>query len=400
MNSSASGESRDTDARLAALEAENWALRAGQADLRRLLDAVDSIVWDFDLSTWQFTFVSAQAERILGYPMERWNGGYDFWKSLIHPEDRTWAVEFCERMSAAGQDHDFDYRLLAADGRVVWIHDRVRVVMEGGKPVRLNGIMADISERKRAEEERRQFEARLLQAQKFESLGVLAGGMAHEFNNQMTAVLGYADLAAEQLPAESPLVPMLEHVGRAARRVADLTAQMLAYSGKGRLVVQRMDLSALVRGMAQLLETVVSAKAVLTLDCADGLPPVEGDPSQLRQVVMNLLTNASDALGERGTIAVRTGAEHLDGLALQSPHAAADLAPGRYVRLEVADSGCGMDAAMQGRIFDPFFSTKFTGRGLGLAAVLGIVRGHQGLMKVTSAPGAGTIFRVWFPAAS
>jgi hypothetical protein len=174
---------------------------------------------------------------------------------------------------------------------------------------------------------------------------------------------------------------------------------MLAYSGKGHFVIQAVDLSRLVHEMVQLLQTVVSRKAVFLFECAAGLPAIEADVAQLRQVVMTLITNASDALeGEAGLIRVRTGVLHLDQPALHSPYAT-DARPGDYVFLEVADTGLGMSPEVQARIFDPFFTTKFTGRGLGLAAVLGIVRGHRGAIKVSSTPGEGSSFQVLFPRA-
>jgi PAS domain S-box-containing protein len=284
------------------------------------------------------------------------------------------------------------------DGRrhwVVWSHTELRDARGAVEFVLATGI--DVSERRRAEEDRRQFEARLQQTQKQESLGVLAGGVAHDFNNLLTAILGYADLALRGLPPDSPARDNLTQIVGGARRAAELARQMLAYAGKGTLVVQPVRLSRLVRDMADLLKVSISKKCALWYLFADNLPAIEGDPTQLRQVIMNLVINASEAIGDReGTITVRTEAVTCDRAALAAHHLGDGLREGRYVCLEVSDTGGGMAEETRARIFDPFFTTKFTGRGLGLATVLGIVRAHRGAIQVRSEPGRGTTFRILF----
>jgi two-component system, cell cycle sensor histidine kinase and response regulator CckA len=234
--------------------------------------------------------------------------------------------------------------------------------------------------------------------QKLESLGVLAGGIAHDFNNLLVGMLGHAGLALLETPPESPLRDRIQQIETCAVRAADLTNQMLAYSGKGRFLVQPTNLTDVVREMANLLRTAISKSARLDLRLAARLASISGDATQLRQVVMNPITNASDAIGERsGVITIETGMMQATRADLASAYAAA-VDPGEYVYLEVRDTGCGMDAETQQRIFDPFFTTKFSGRGLGLAAVVGIVRGHTGAVTIQSAPRKGTTFRVLFPA--
>ncbi len=256
-------------------------------------------------------------------------------------------------------------------------------------------------ERKRAEEERQRLETQMRHAQKLESLGVLAGGIAHDFNNLLVGILGNTGLALMDLAPDAPARPLLEEVEKAALRAAELSRQMLAYSGRGRFQVQVFQLNSLVEEMTNLLVASISKKARLEFDFARGVPSVEGDPTQVRQVVMNLITNASDALSDQaGSIRIRTGAMAADRRYLLGLFPDAGLAEGNYVFLEVADTGCGMDAETQARVFDPFFTTKFQGRGLGMAAVLGIVRGHKGAIKIDSAPGQGTTFRVLFPASA
>ena len=240
---------------------------------------------------------------------------------------------------------------------------------------------------RRGEQDRLELERQMFQAQKLESLGVLAGGIAHDLNNMLTPVIGFAELAAHALPPGSPASGLLEEVGKNAQRAADLVQQILAYAGKGRFVIQAVDLSGLVREMGALLRAAVSIGTEMGYDLAPTLPPVEADATQLRQVVMNLVTNASEAVaGGGGTVTVRTGS---------IPAAATP--GGMDVFLEVSDTGVGMSADVIRKIFDPFFTTKFTGRGLGLAVVQGIARGHGGSLQVRSEPGNGSTFRLVLP---
>jgi signal transduction histidine kinase/ActR/RegA family two-component response regulator len=248
-------------------------------------------------------------------------------------------------------------------------------------------------------------EAQSRHVQKLESLGVLAGGIAHDFNNLLHVVLGNADIALSRLPVRSPAREPLEEVVRATIRAADLTRQMLAYSGKGAFVVRHLDLSSEVREMATLLRTAISKQASLVWELASGLPAVNADATQIRQIVMNLITNASDSLHDApGTVTLRTGVVEREELNDPSFGAAVedDEPPTQgeepFVYLEVCDTGGGMTPDTLQHIFDPFFSTKFAGRGLGLAAVMGIVRSHQGLIRIRTEPGQGTSFRVLFPA--
>ncbi len=260
-------------------------------------------------------------------------------------------------------------------------------------------IVWDVTDRKRAEEAKVSLERQVQQAQKMESLGVLAGGIAHDFNNILMAVLGHAELALDEISPMSPARRSITEITTAARRAADLCRQMLAYAGKASFALERVGLRDLVEEMAHLLKTAISKKAILNLNLERGLPPIEADPSQIRQIVMNLLINASEAIGDRsGVITVSVGATRCDEEYLRKTELHDGLSPGLYVHLEIADTGSGMDAETRSRIFEPFFSTKFTGRGLGLAAVLGIVRAHKGALKVYSEPGKGTTFKMLFPA--
>ena len=264
---------------------------------------------------------------------------------------------------------------------------------------RTSMLRQETRERQRSEAERSKLEVQFHESQKLESLGVLAGGIAHDFNNLLVGILGNAGLIRRDLPPDSPHLRLLQRIEIAADRAAELANQMLAYSGKTQFVLEACDLGRLVVEMAALLETSISKKARLVLHSAEDRFTIRADLTQVRQVVMNLITNASDALpDEGGTVTVRVGriddeTEAPAGLARDGDGAATPA-----VFLEVSDTGCGMDQETRARIFDPFYSTKFEGRGLGLAAVLGIVRGHQATIQVDSEPGQGSTFRIVFPA--
>jgi signal transduction histidine kinase/ActR/RegA family two-component response regulator len=259
-------------------------------------------------------------------------------------------------------------------------------------------LKREIVEREAAEEARRAIEAKVLEVQKLESLGVLAGGIAHDFNNLLVAILGNASLALLDLPEDSPARQSIADIEIASQRAAELARQMLAYSGRSRFLIEPIELSELIRELMTLLQVSIGKSVVIKLDLPAEPIVVDADAAQIRQVVMNLVINAADAIGERsGVVTIRVRDLEAKAMDLADAHPGANLASGHYAALEVADTGMGMDAATQARIFDPFFTTKFAGRGLGLAAVLGIVRGHGGALRVYSEAGQGSTFRIVLP---
>ncbi|WP_224982479.1 ATP-binding protein [Geomonas agri] len=259
-------------------------------------------------------------------------------------------------------------------------------------------IAVDMTERRRLEQENRLIEAQMLHVQKLESLGVLAGGIAHDFNNILMVVLGNADLALLRVPPDSPACENLIQIEQAASRAADLARQMLAYSGRGSFIIEKLDLNRVVQDMGPMLDVSISKKALLRYDFEADIPAISGDATQLRQVILNLVINASEAMEEgTGLISISTRRMYCDRTYLSESWIDDRLPEGCYVVLEVSDTGCGIDREVIPKIFDPFFTTKFTGRGLGMAAVLGIVRAHKGAIKVYSEKGKGSSFRLLLP---
>jgi PAS domain S-box-containing protein len=363
---------------------------------QELFENATDIIYTQDL-TGNFTSFNKAAESATGYTPDE--ASKINMESVIAPEYLDLARGMMSRKITGGDPTRYELEIVRKDGRRVPLEVSSRLISEGGKPVGIQGTARDISARKCAEEEKLSLERQVQQAQKMESLGVLAGGIAHDFNNILMAVLGHAELALEGIPQTSPARGNLTDIATAAQRATDLCRQMLAYAGKASFALERVGLRDLVEEMADLLKTTISKKAILTLNLEKDLPPIQADPSQIRQIVMNLIINASEAIGDRdGVITVSVGTTRCDEEYLQKTELHDDLPPGPYVHLEVTDTGSGMDAETQLRIFEPFFTTKFTGRGLGLAAVLGIIRAYKGALKVSSDPGKGTTFKVLFPA--
>jgi PAS domain S-box-containing protein len=377
-------ERRAADPRLAAVLAElkdfKWALDA------HAIVAVTDLQGRITYANDKFSAISHYSrEELLGQDHRIINSHHhpkaffaDLWQTIL--AGRIWKGEIQNR---------------AKDGTCYWVDTTIVPLLDAhGKPEQFVSIRADITQRKLGEEA-------LRQAQRLESLGVLAGGIAHDFNNLLTSILGNCNLGTLSLPSESPVHAYLDQIEKASVRAADLTRQMLAYAGKGRIAVAPVDLNWLVTGMRPLLEASAFQNADLQFQLSPGIPEITGDPAQVQQMVLNLITNAWEAIGERsrGTITLRTGQRVL-AKAVPSPGAPSmPVPPGCYVTLEVADTGCGMSPDILGRIFDPFFSTKFMGRGLGLSALMGILLGHGGSIQVESEPGQGSCFRLFLPVA-
>ncbi len=362
---------------------------------RDIFDNIADPVYIADMSG-KIIAANAQASRELCYSNEELLALNILDLDAVYATPELLSAHFVNLQESGEMFHEAIHR--RKDGSQFPVELNVRLIDFGGQQSVL-GVARNISERKQAEDDRHKLEQQLLHAQKLESLGVLAGGIAHDFNNILMAIIGNADLALMRISKESPAVENLHRIEKAAVRAADLAKQMLAYSGKGKFVIEHIDLNMLMEEMLHMLEVSVSKKAVLRINQHQPLPPVEADATQMRQIVMNLVINASEAIGDRsGFITITTGCMVCDRNYLKDVWLDENLSAGQYVYLEIADSGCGMDKDTLAKLFDPFFTTKFTGRGLGMAAVLGIVRGHRGAIKVYSEVDKGTAFKILLPA--
>ncbi len=384
---------RDISARRRAEEA----LRTSETRYRTLAENIDLGITLIDRD-FRVVMANSALGRFFGRPPGDFVGHHCFREF----EQRDATCEHCPGVlsMATGEPAGTEVENVLPDGRTITVKIQAYPVKaDDGSPKGFIEVIEDVTVARNAALERARLEAKLQQTQKMESLGILAGGIAHDFNNLLMGILGYVDLAQSKVPPESPVRPFLRLIDTSTQRAADLTNQMLAYSGRGRFVIEPIDLSRLVEEMGFLMGTVISKNVALKYNLARNLPPVAADATQIRQVIMNLMTNASDAIGNRsGYVTLTTGTLQADRDYLTTTFLDEELPAGTYVFVEVTDTGAGMDRETQARIFDPFFTTKQSGRGLGLAAALGIIRGHHGAIRVYSDVDRGTTFKILLPA--
>ena len=390
---------RDVTEDVRARQHERDLLRESEERCRVISEATREIICEFD-DEGQLTYVSPAITGAIDFEPEDLIGTTPFF--LLHPDDAERIAEiFLKCIETGTPVRTEPYRVRTRSGGYKWLDGEGIAHRRADGEMRCVFVSRDITDRVEAEASKRALEPRMQEAQRLEGLGVLAGGIAHDFNNLLTPILGDASLALMDLPQVSPARDRLQKIQTAARRAASLTHQMLAYAGSGTLHIEPLDLSDLVKEMAQLLESSVGRQALLETRLQPALPAIEGDTAQLSQVVMNLITNAAEAIGDAaGTISIRTDSLDIGRDTDQRRWLGDDLPLGLCVYFEVEDDGCGMDEQTRARIFDPFFTTKLTGRGLGLAAAMGIVKSHGGSIDIQSEPGRGTRFRVIFPASA
>lgn len=476
-----------------------------------LVNSIDGIVWESDARTFQFSFVSKKAEKILGYPVEMWLKDPMFCKNHIHPDDQEGVISFCMKAASEKRDHEIEYQAIAADGRIVWLRNIVTVVVEDDLPVKLRGVMVDITEHKRSEEtraflanitehatdaivgldldtkivtwnrgaerifgysaqeilgkpwflvvpeeakeacrerfkraalggfveteetvrvtkdgrqfpaemtltalkdekgnhigfvsitrditERKKFEEQLRHVQKMEAIGQLAGGVAHEFNNILTAIIGYGEILRMNIKEDDPLRRYIEQILASSERAAGLTQGLLTYSRKQVTAPSPVNLNEVIKKMEGLLSRIIGEDIELRTVLTDKDLTVMADRGQIEQVIMNLVTNARDAMPEGGSLSITTELVEIDRDFINN-HGYGE--SGMYALITVTDTGMGIDKKMMDKIFEPFFTTKEIGKGtgLGLAMVYGIIKQHDGYINVYSEPGKGTIFKIYLP---
>lgn len=495
-----------------AVKAEE-AARESRKKYEMLINSVDSIVWEADPATFQFTFVSEQAERLLGYPVEQWLNEPTFWKDHLHPDDKEQAVSYCMTATAKGRSHEFEYRMVAADGRFVWLRDIVSVISTNNQAIKLYGLLIDITEHKRAEEarfetrqkyedlinnlnvgiyrrmldgrlvevnpaavdmfeagsreeftkynvidlykdkdkfkevtgkllkngfikneelevltakgrafwcslnavtkkdkdgnvyidgivedisERKRLEEQLMHSQKMEAIGQLAGGIAHDFNNILTAILGYGNLLLRKRGTDDMVKEYADEIISSANRAAILTRDLLTFSRKHVINPQPADLNKLIERVKKILARLIGEHIEIKINLQDKDMIVKMDTSQIEHVLLNLATNARDAMPNGGTITITASHVRLGEEFVGVHHYAK---PGNYALITFADTGAGIDKAIQSRIFDPFFTTKEVGKGtgLGLSMAYGIIKQHNGYIHVYSEPGHGAVFKIYLP---
>ena len=370
-------------------KAAEQALRFSEERFRTLVQNLPGAVYRCELEyPFRTSYLSEGIEALTGYRAEDINRGQaPSLGDLIHPHDLAEVQRLVDQGVRDRRPFEMEYRLRRKDGTYLWVHELGRAIYDDqGGPLWIDGVILDVTSR-------RELENQLQQAHKLRSLADVTGGVAHDFNNMLAGVLGYAELLRDQMPAGSESLKWLEKLESSAQRAADLTRQMLAYTGRWLHRPEMVNLSGHLDRMSPLLSGAAGSQASLALNLKPGLPNLLVDPAQLTQVALALVTNAAEALGEAGgAITLSTGLTFMDRARLARSYLHEDQQPGQYLFLEVSDDGEGFDHAQRDRLFDPFYTTKFTGRGMGLAVVLGIVRQHRGAIEVRGDPGRGGLF--------
>jgi two-component system, cell cycle sensor histidine kinase and response regulator CckA len=371
-------------------------IRESEERYRRMLNAVTTYTYSVEVSEGRAvsTRHSKACFAITGFSEEDYQHDPFLWYSMIHPADRSTVENAVNDVLAGREVLPFEHRLIRRDGRTIWIRNTMVPYLDKQRRLtRYDGMLEDISTRKHTEDH-------ILYVQKMESLGRMAGAIAHNFNNIIAIILGNAEMVQLGLASDSTARPRIERILEACRRARTITTQITAYTGHMPLTLDSLELSDLISRMAPLLDATIPETIALHYNLAADLPHIAGDIGQVQQMVISLFTNAFEAIGEgRGQVSITTGVREADAEFFDEPHLPKDLRTGLYVTLEIKDDGCGMDETVKARMFDPFFSTKFLGRGLGLPAVLGIVLRHDGFIKFHSEPGAGAAFLIGFPIA-
>ncbi len=367
--------------------------------LDELITNVNAIILEGDPSN--IFYIGGQVEKLLGYNKKEWFGHPDgaagFWLEHVHPDDKMSALSYSDRVKK-GEDDSFEYKMITKEGEVLWFYDTISIEFDNGRPVKARSILVDITNRKKAEEEKSRLENQLLHAQKMESTGRLAGGIAHDFNNALLGIMGFAEmLKRRHLDTETLEGEAGEVIYSEAKRAADLTKQLLSFARMDQHFPVILNINRVIKGSIKVVEKIFEKKIQVTLDLANDIRTVNADRSQMDQILTNLLINANDAMPNGGRLKIKTTNVTMNEKTLRETPG---LKPGNYVKTQVNDDGEGMTKDVLGRIFEPFFTTKDVGKGtgLGLATVYGIVQKHDGFISAESKPGEGAVFTIYLPA--
>lgn len=374
------------------------ALKESESRWQFALEGARDGVWDWNVQTNKLYF-SKRWKEMLGFEEDEIKDSLEEWEKRVHPDDlASCYVELNRHLKGETPFYQDEYRMFCKDGTCKWILDRGKVIQwtAEGVPVRFLGTHTDISDRKQAEAEREKLEGQLLQSQKMEAVGQLAGGVAHDFNNLLQIILGNVDMIIKELGQDLPSGGPLDDVRMAAERAADLTHQLLAFSRRQVIQPVTLDLNDLIQGMLKMIRRLIGEHIDLRFWPEHNLGPVQADRGQIEQIVMNLCVNAHDAMPKGGTLTIVTRSVAIDSNYCDDHPWASE---GRYALMSVTDTGIGMDEITRMRVFEPFFTTKSMGHGtgLGLATVYGIVKHHNGFIHVYSEPGKGTEFKIYLP---
>lgn len=371
------------------------ALKENDKRLNFILDNVNDGIFTLDTKG-EFLFVTPSVKELFRFTCHKETNNF---LQLIYEEDQAAAEALLQKILRGEIPvARLEYRVRCANKADIWHATTLTREIDQEGHVVLIGVCKDVTQQKAAEEEKQKLEEQVRNAAKLESLGVLAGGIAHDFNNMLTAIMGNCGLARMQVPQTSKAGRHLSNIEKASLKASELCQQLLAYSGKGKFIVQPININQVIRDMMNLLKVSISPKIDISFDMDEQLPAIKADVAQIQQVIMNVITNASEAIGDQpGEIHITTRPIHCDRAYLDNYYMGSSLQEGHFVLMQVRDTGSGMDKETLEKIFDPFFTTKFTGRGLGLAAVLGILRAHDASVKIDSEPGKGTTFSFIFP---
>ncbi len=368
---------------------------ASETKLKKLIDTTSAVPWKLDVAARKFIYMGEQITGMTGYPSHDWVD-FDSWASKIHPDDQKFAVNFCRSATNKNADHELVYRMITADGRTIWIRDIVFVESADNKPTFRKGFFFDITKTIETEAENTQLEAQLMQAQKMEALGQLAGGVAHDFNNFLTTIVGYSELSMMTMQDNDPHRANINEILAAANKAASVTRSLLTFSRKQVLNPKPISINEVVTGMEKLLDRLLGENIKLDIKMPEGAIIVKADTGQLEQVIINMAANAKGAIQNNGAFAIEVSKVFVDEKVLKNYGLTQ---AGEYASISFSDDGEGMAAETLEKIFEPFYTTKEKdqGTGLGLAIVHGIVKQHNGYINAYSEKGCGTTFKILLP---